>query len=91
MQFCNIVDAKREPYVKYSEKESDNQERRVEKRKLFTKDLMYHFKSFGRIVNGNWKWGDAYHIILENGEKVSVCKQAWCGIVGVTVGIVEHV
>jgi hypothetical protein len=89
--FFDIVDANREPYLLYREKDSDKNEDKTEKKKLFMKDLMMHFKTFGRIVNGTWKWAEAYHVLDECGERKYVCKNAWCGIVGVKLGILHHI
>lgn len=89
--FMLICEATRAPYEMFTPKAKDSTAKLAEKKKNLTGLLMTHFKLLGRNTGSGWDWDDCYYIIMPDGKRKNVCKNAWLAMTGVTKGGCEWV
>ena len=91
VEFLEVVTANRAAYDEYRHVARDTPEVTRDKKKNLHASLMHHFKTHGTQVGPNWSWEEAYYIRDASMNKIMVCKEAWCAIIGITSGGVEYI
>ena len=91
VEFLSLVEANRSALDEFRVLQNDTKAVKKDKKRNCQAALMQYFRTNGKQIGSNWDWEEAYYVRDASAKKIMVCKEAWCAIVGATVGGVEYI